>query len=197
MYITFMSMNDNEVQMSNVNVIIGRNGSGKTTLLKAIDNSIRGVSINTDSLITKFNIQCDKKVTIVDNFQPLYKVDKISQEIINKFIHHTYMMYDYTDNMKSTLNELIRVLKKEVLISDVLPIMGIYVFLYKRFQLPIHEPCISLIDEVERSLSIEDQQNIVELLSQLFPSDQFFITTHSPFIFAKEINNYINMDILC
>lgn len=55
---------------------------------------------------------------------------------------------------------------------------------------PLDAPAIVLIDEIDLHLHPEWQRRIISDLLSAFPSTQFILTTHSPFIVAS-VNNHI------
>ncbi|OQP62765.1 hypothetical protein A3860_25965 [Niastella vici] len=58
---------------------------------------------------------------------------------------------------------------------------------------PLAEPAIVLIDEIDLHLHPSWQKNIVKFLSDMFPSTQFIVTTHSPLIIQsiEKINLFV------
>jgi predicted ATPase/transcriptional regulator with XRE-family HTH domain len=48
--------------------------------------------------------------------------------------------------------------------------------------LPLRQPSIVIIDEIDQLLSIKWQQNILSILREFFPNTQWIISTHSPMV---------------
>lgn len=53
---------------------------------------------------------------------------------------------------------------------------------YPKSTNPLGEPAIVLIDEIDLHLHPSWQKNVVKFLSDIFPSTQFIVTTHSPLV---------------
>lgn len=53
------------------------------------------------------------------------------------------------------------------------------------YPLPLNQPSIIIIDEVDQLLSVKWQQNIIGILKSFFPNTQWIISTHSPMVLTK------------
>ncbi len=52
----------------------------------------------------------------------------------------------------------------------------------ERYPLPLSQPSIVIIDEIDQLLSIKWQQKILSILKDFFPNTQWIISTHSPMV---------------
>jgi ABC-type multidrug transport system ATPase subunit/transcriptional regulator with XRE-family HTH domain len=52
----------------------------------------------------------------------------------------------------------------------------------ERYPLPLSQPSIVIIDEIDQLLSVKWQQNILSILREFFPNTQWIISTHSPMV---------------
>ncbi len=57
--------------------------------------------------------------------------------------------------------------------------------------LPLSQPSIIIIDEIDQLLSIKWQQNILSILRNFFPNTQWIISTHSPMILTDVEKNQV------
>ena len=63
---------------------------------------------------------------------------------------------------------------------------------YPKSPMPLHEPAVVLIDEIDLHLHPKWQRHIMEDLASLFPATQFIATSHSPLIVqAAETANIV------
>lgn len=64
---------------------------------------------------------------------------------------------------------------------------------YNNLSNPLEEPAIVLIDEIDLHLHPSWQKNVVKYLSDIFPSTQFIVTTHSPLVIQslEKLNLFI------
>lgn len=194
-----------------VNIIVGINGSGKTTLLTEIENTVLKNQEeciylpSVDNLIAKDG---RKKSTALSQYLDSYIFDmktgpslmyyrmsmldaslsvqlrvkeRVSAflRIVNSLLGETGKQIDidgnkfivYSDGDMLSLQSLSSGEKQLLLIL-------LIVFLSDE------KESIILIDEPENSLDISWQYKLINLLVELNPNAQFFITTHSPSIFG-------------
>jgi predicted ATP-binding protein involved in virulence/transcriptional regulator with XRE-family HTH domain len=75
-------------------------------------------------------------------------------------------------------------------------VMGWVGFLIQRmieanedYPLPLSQPSIVIIDEIDQLLSVKWQQKILSILREFFPNTQWIISTHSPMV-LNELDKY-------
>lgn len=198
---------------SDVNLIVGINGSGKTTLLnklyqelcKKVDKSLVVYQPSIDNIAMR-----DKRKASTALAQDLdfYIYDMKSGPSL---MFYRMAMLDVSDEqqqamkarieqLKDTINQFFSVSGKRIEIeSNKFWILNdgekltidslssgekqLLLILLRVFLLEGKEAYV-LIDEPENSLDIEWQYNLVNVLVELNPHAQYFITTHSPGIFG-------------
>lgn len=180
MYISEISYSDKKEKLYKCipNVIVGSNGSGKTSLLKCIVSNRSNVC-NIENFTHN-----GKNCKIVSNLI----LERISKDVIN---YNLFSLWDtiihdlfIDDNKVVELNDFLRVTNHKV--GDIYNSYGIFLYLANRLMYGRFERCVSIIDEIESSISLSNSKNILTVLKTLFPNDQFIVATHSPFIFSED-----------
>lgn len=197
-----------------VNIIVGINGSGKTTLLTEIEKAVKDVVIDADrciyipsvdNLIAKDG---RKKSTALSQYLDSYIYDMKSGPSL---MYYRMSMLDASvsvqNRVKERVNKLLKIVNslfketgKKIEIDgnkciiysdgDILPLYSLssgekqLLLILLMVFLTDEKDSVILIDEPENSLDISWQYKLINLLVDLNPNAQFFITTHSPSIFG-------------
>ncbi len=197
-----------------INIIVGINGSGKTTLLTEIQKIAKDVVMDNgeciyipsvDNLIAKDG---RKKSTALSQYLDSYIYDMKTGPSL---MYYRMSMLDapssVQNRVKERINKLLCIINglfKET--SKKIEIDGNKFIIYSDGDiLPLHrlssgekqlllilltvfltdeKDSVILIDEPENSLDISWQYKLINLLADINPNAQFFITTHSPSIFG-------------
>lgn len=197
-----------------VNIIVGINGSGKTTLLTEIEKAVKDVVIDADrciyipsvdNLIAKDG---RKKSTALSQYLDSYIYDMKSGPSL---MYYRMSMLDASASVQNRVKERVSKLlnivnglfketgkkieidgNKFIIYSDgdILPLYSLssgekqLLLILLMVFLTDEKDSVILIDEPENSLDISWQYKLINLLVDLNPEAQFFITTHSPSIFG-------------
>jgi putative ABC transporter, ATP-binding protein len=197
-----------------VNIIVGINGSGKTTLLTEIEKAVKDAVIDdggciyipsVDNLIAKDG---RKKSTALSQYLDSYIYDMKSGPSL---MYYRMSMIDASasvqNRVKERVNKLLNIVNglfketgkkieiegnKFIIYSDgdILPLYSLssgekqLLLILLMVFLTDEKDSVILIDEPENSLDISWQYKLINLLVDLNPDAQFFITTHSPSIFG-------------
>ena len=157
-----------------INVIVGFNGSGKTRLLNKIDSlkDYKSRMISGDSSIF-FEHYPEVLTELNLYFESTGKRLFLKEGFL---LHYEYLNETFYINTLSS-NELYLIF----LMYEVAHYKSLY---YD----------ILLIDEIEKGLCLDWQEDLLESFTKLAPNTQFFITTHSPAILMDgQLNTFINM----
>lgn len=199
---------------TDVNIIVGINGSGKTTLLTEIEKAAKDVAMadgeciyipSVDNLIAKDG---RKKSTALSQYLDSYIYDMKTGPSL---MYYRMSMLDAPSSVqirvKERINKLLAIINglfketdkkieidgnKFIIYSDgdVLPLVSLssgekqLLLILLMVFLTDEKDSVILIDEPENSLDISWQYKLINLLADLNPNAQFFITTHSPSIFG-------------
>lgn len=199
---------------TDVNIIVGINGSGKTTLLTEIEKAVKDVAMadgeciyipSVDNMIAKDG---RKKSTALSQCLDSYIYDMKTGPSL---MYYRMSMLDATSSVqirvKERINKLLAIINglfketdkkieidgnKFIIYSDgdVLPLVSLssgekqLLLILLMVFLTDEKDSVILIDEPENSLDISWQYKLINLLVDLNPNAQFFITTHSPSIFG-------------
>lgn len=199
---------------TDVNIIVGINGSGKTTLLTEIEKAAKDVAMadgeciyipSVDNLIAKDG---RKKSTALSQYLNSYIYDMKTGPSL---MYYRMSMLDAPSSVqirvKERINKLLAIINglfketdkkieidgnKFIIYSDgdVLPLVSLssgekqLLLILLMVFLTDEKDSVILIDEPENSLDISWQYKLINLLTDLNPNAQFFITTHSPSIFG-------------
>ncbi len=199
---------------TDVNIIVGINGSGKTTLLTEIEKAAKDVAMgdgeciyipSVDNLIAKDG---RKKSTALSQYLDSYIYDMKTGPSL---MYYRMSMLDAPSSVqirvKERINKLLAIINglfketdkkieidgnKFIIYSDgdVLPLVSLssgekqLLLILLMVFLTDEKDSVILIDEPENSLDISWQYKLINLLTDLNPNAQFFITTHSPSIFG-------------
>lgn len=199
---------------TDVNIIVGINGSGKTTLLTEIEKAAKDVTMadgeciyipSVDNLIAKDG---RKKSTALSQYLDSYLYDMKTGPSL---MYYRMSMLDAPSSVqirvKERINKLLAIINglfketdkkieidgnKFIIYSDgdVLPLVSLssgekqLLLILLMVFLTDEKDSVILIDEPENSLDISWQYKLINLLVDLNPNAQFFITTHSPSIFG-------------
>ncbi len=199
---------------TDVNIIVGINGSGKTTLLTEIEKAAKDVAMadgeciyipSVDNLIAKDG---RKKSTALSQYLDSYLYDMKTGPSL---MYYRMSMLDAPSSVqirvKERINKLLAIINglfketdkkieidgnKFIIYSDgdVLPLVSLssgekqLLLILLMVFLTDEKDSVILIDEPENSLDISWQYKLINLLVDLNPNAQFFITTHSPSIFG-------------
>lgn len=199
---------------TDVNIIVGINGSGKTTLLTEIEKAAKDVAMadgeciyipSVDNLIAKDG---RKKSTALSQYLDSYIYDMKTGPSL---MYYRMSMLDAPSSVqirvKERINKLLAIINglfketdkkieidgnKFIIYSDgdVLPLVSLssgekqLLLILLMVFLTDEKDAVILIDEPENSLDISWQYKLINLLTDLNPNAQFFITTHSPSIFG-------------
>ncbi len=199
---------------TDVNIIVGINGSGKTTLLTEIEKAAKDVAMadgeciyipSVDNLIAKDG---RKKSTALSQYLDSYIYDMKTGPSL---MYYRMSMLDAPSSVqirvKERINKLLAIINglfketdkkieidgnKFIIYSDgdVLPLVSLssgekqLLLILLMVFLTDEKDSVILIDEPENSLDISWQYKLINLLVDLNPNAQFFITTHSPSIFG-------------
>lgn len=181
-----------------VNILVGINGCGKSTLLGImyayfsgmIDDAARNylhASAKPEKLSTEVALlllrPMDGLLTLGDVLkQVLQEGDEVRVllEILDEMFSPTAKKSDVVDGAMVFYQQG-QVLGYEKLSTGEKQLLLILskVFLTRK------QPCVVFLDEPEISLHISWQRKIVEVIRQLNPNAQLFITSHSPSIFGS------------
>lgn len=199
---------------ADVNIIVGVNGSGKTTLLNDINQLALGNAGSKGHVvyvpsIDNFVMRDKRKVAnALTQDLEYYMFDMKTgpsmmayrMTMIDVPAETRATMKARIDDFCQTINRLFESTGKRIEIEgtkfnvvsgdNTLPVDAlssgekqILLILLRVFLLDGQEACV-LLDEPENSLDISWQFELVNILVQLNPNAQFFITTHSPSIFG-------------
>lgn len=199
---------------TDVNIIVGINGSGKTTLLTEIERAAKDVAMadgeciyipSVDNLFAKDG---RKKSTALSQYLDSYIYDMKTGPSL---MYYRMSMLDAPSSVqirvKERINKLLAIINglfketgkkieidgnKFIIYSDgdVLPLVSLssgekqLLLILLMVFLTDEKDSVILIDEPENSLDISWQYKLINLLTDLNPNAQFFITTHSPSIFG-------------
>lgn len=198
---------------SDVNIIVGLNGSGKTTLLNQIEQVyLKESGCNYIYVPSVDNIEVKdkrKKTNALSQDLDSYIYDmksgpslmyyrmsmldasaEVQQKVKNRireFCSLVNSLFSQTGKfIEIEGNKFIINAQKAQLSPDNLSSgeKQLLLLLLRVFLLDGNESVV-LIDEPENSLDIGWQYKLIDLLVQLNPNAQFFITTHSPSIFSN------------
>lgn len=194
-----------------VNIIVGINGSGKTTLLTEIENTVLKNQEeciylpSVDNLIAKDG---RKKSTALSQYLDSYIFDMKTGPSL---MYYRMSMLDASLSVqlrvKERVSAFLRIVNslfgetgKQIDIDgnkfivysdgDMLPLQSLssgekqLLLILLIVFLSDEKESVILIDEPENSLDISWQYKLVNMLVELNPNAQFFITTHSPSIFG-------------
>lgn len=197
-----------------VNIIVGINGNGKTTLLTEIERAANDVFKDdgeciyipsVDNLIAKDG---RKKSTALSQYLDSYIYDMKTGPSL---MYYRMSMLDAStsvqNRVKERVNKFLNIVNglfketgkkieidgnKFIIYSDgdMLPLQSLssgekqLLLILLMVFLTDEKDSVILIDEPENSLDISWQYKLINLLVDLNPNAQFFITTHSPSIFG-------------
>lgn len=197
-----------------VNIIVGINGSGKTTLLNQIYSVFNPADTSSDKCIyipSVDNLVAKdgrKKSTALSQALDYYLFDMKTGPSL---MYYRLSMFDAPDEIQTkvkqrihkfleAINSLFKDSRKEVAIdgsqfiihsdTETIPLESLssgekqVLLILLRVFLTEEKESVILIDEPENSLDISWQYKLIDLLINLNPNAQFFVTTHSPSIFG-------------
>lgn len=194
-----------------VNIIVGINGSGKTTLLTEIENTVLKnheeciYLPSVDNLIAKDG---RKKSTALSQYLDSYIFDMKTgpslmyyrMSMLDASLSVQHRVKERVSAFLRIVNSLLGETGKQIDIDgnkfivysdgDMLPLQSLssgekqLLLILLIVFLSDEKESIILIDEPENSLDISWQYKLINLLVELNPNAQFFITTHSPSIFG-------------
>lgn len=198
-----------------VNIIVGINGSGKTTLLSEINKDLSKIRVNSqsyiyipsaDNLIPRDKRKKESALTQELNFYIYdikdgpslfsYRISTLDalpdfrlkvDERVKLFCDLVDSLFKDTGKKVKLENNTFFITTKEDKLTPADLSSGekqILLLLLRIFLLNENESVV-LIDEPENSLDISWQYKLIDILTQLNPNAQFFITTHSPSIFGN------------
>ena len=200
---------------TDVNIIMGINGSGKTTFLNNLYKLLLDGNDTEDNIVYLPSIDNiimnDKRKVANALLQNLeyYIYDmktgpslmSLRMSMIDSFAEKQAELKQRIAKFVETINKLFALTKKRIEIEGnrfsvvcedgTLPVsslssgeMQILLILLRAFLLNENE-AIVLIDEPENSLDIDWQFELINILVDLNPNAQYFITTHSPALFGE------------
>lgn len=194
-----------------VNIIVGINGSGKTTLLSEIEKSIVDTDIpciyipSIDNLIARDG---RKKSTALSQYLDSYIYDMktgpslmyyrmsmldASPSLLTRIKDRISLFCNIVNSLFTATGKSIEIEGNKFIINaggDSLPLQSLssgekqLLLILLMVFLTDGKESVILIDEPENSLDISWQYRLINLLVELNPNAQFFITTHSPSIFG-------------
>lgn len=194
-----------------VNIIVGINGSGKTTLLTEIENTVLKNQEeciylpSVDNLIAKDG---RKKSTALSQYLDSYIFDMKTgpslmyyrMSMLDASLSVQLRVKERVSAFLRIVNSLLGETGKQIDIDgnkfivysdgDMLPLQSLssgekqLLLILLIVFLSDEKESVILIDEPENSLDISWQYKLVNILVELNPNAQFFITTHSPSIFG-------------
>lgn len=194
-----------------VNIIVGINGSGKTTLLSEIEKAIVDTDIpciyipSIDNLIARDG---RKKSTALSQYLDSYIYDMktgpslmyyrmsmldASPSLLTRIKDRISLFCNIVNSLFTATGKSIEIEGNKFIINaggDSLPLQSLssgekqLLLILLMVFLTDGKESVILIDEPENSLDISWQYRLINLLVELNPNAQFFITTHSPSIFG-------------
>lgn len=198
-----------------VNIIVGINGSGKTTMLSEINKELTKRNVNrnsyiyvpsVDNLIPRDKRKKESALTQELNFYIYdikdgpslfsYRISTLDAlpHYRSKVDERVKIFCDLVDSLFKDTGKKVRLenntffitTKEEKLTpADLSSGEKQILLLLLRIFLLNEKESVVLIDEPENSLDISWQYKLIDIMTQLNPNAQFFITTHSPSIFGN------------